>query len=107
LGFQSGQVRVIRRASADPPTREAIESILASEALTGYTWSNAPGDRYTSHQHSYGKIIYVVKGSITFGLTGTGETIGLRSGDRLEIPAGTRHDATVGPKGVECIEAHR
>jgi quercetin dioxygenase-like cupin family protein len=107
LTLECRQVRVIRWAGAASPTREAIESILASEALTGYIWSNAPGDRYTAHQHSYGKIIYVVKGSITFGLPDTGETIGLRSGDRLEIPAGTRHDATVGPKGVECIEAHR
>ena len=27
-------------------------------------------------------------------------------GDRLDLPAGTRHDAVVGPDGVRCLEAH-
>ena len=27
-------------------------------------------------------------------------------GDRLDLPAGTRHDALVGPTGVTCLEAH-
>jgi mannose-6-phosphate isomerase class I len=35
----------------------------------------------------------------------SGEDIVLRPGQRLDIPAGTRHAATVGPAGVECMEA--
>jgi hypothetical protein len=31
----------------------------------------------------------------------------LNAGDRLELPAGTLHDAIVGPRGVVCLEAHR
>ena len=31
----------------------------------------------------------------------------LAPGDRLEIAAGTDHSATVGPEGVECMEAFR
>ncbi len=27
------------------------------------------------------------------------------AGDRLDLPAGTRHAATVGPAGCECLEA--
>ena len=27
-------------------------------------------------------------------------------GDRLDLPAGTSHDAVVGPDGVTCLEAH-
>ena len=30
----------------------------------------------------------------------------LVAGDRLELPAGTRHDAIVGPAGVTMLEAH-
>jgi chorismate synthase len=33
-------------------------------------------------------------------------SVELVTGDRLELPAGTRHDATVGPAGVTCLEAH-
>jgi hypothetical protein len=31
----------------------------------------------------------------------------LNPGDRLDLPAGTVHDAVVGPQGVVCLEAHR
>ena len=37
---------------------------------------------------------------------GDGRTIELAAGDRLELPAGTTHDAVVGPAGVTCLEAH-
>ena len=33
-------------------------------------------------------------------------TIDLEVGDRLDLPAGTRHDAVVGRDGVTCLEAH-
>ena len=48
----------------------------------------------------------VERGSIRFGL-GSGEVVDLEQGDRLELPAGTAHDALVGPTGVGCLEAHR
>jgi quercetin dioxygenase-like cupin family protein len=57
--------------------------------------------------HSYTKIIYVVHGSITFGLPDLGQQITLKAGDRLDLPAGTVHDAVVGPQGVVCLEAHK
>jgi quercetin dioxygenase-like cupin family protein len=79
---------------------------LALEGLDPGTWSNGPGDRYGAHEHGYDKIIAVERGSIRFGLPATGETIELATGDRLELPAGTRHDALVGPDGVACLEAH-
>jgi quercetin dioxygenase-like cupin family protein len=70
-------------------------------------WSNGPGERYAAHQHGYDKLIVVERGSIRFGLPATGEAIDLVQGDRLELPAGTTHDAVVGPDGVTCLEAHR
>ena len=42
-----------------------------------------------------------------FGLPGRGVDLDLATGDRLELPAGTVHDAVVGPDGVTCLEAHR
>jgi quercetin dioxygenase-like cupin family protein len=89
-----------------PATEEAVELKAASEGLSGYRWSNGPGDEYAAHAHGYHKVIYVLRGSITFGLPDAGETIDLSAGDRLDLPAGTRHDAIVGPQGVVCFEAH-
>ena len=70
------------------------------------TWSNGPAERYAAHDHGYDKVIVVEAGSIDFGLPATGETVALATGDRLELPAGTTHDAVVGPAGVRCAETH-
>ena len=31
----------------------------------------------------------------------------LHAGDRLDLPPGTEHSATVGPSGCQCMEASR
>ena len=70
------------------------------------SWSNGPGDRYGAHDHAYDKVIVVTEGSIAFGLPDAGGSIELEAGDRLHLPAATRHDAVVGSSGVTCLEAH-
>lgn len=86
-----------------------LEARLRAEGLDPGSWGNGPVDRYGVHRHAYDKVIVVVHGSITFGASvpdGSARPIGLGAGDRLELPAGTDHDATVGPAGVSCLEAH-
>jgi quercetin dioxygenase-like cupin family protein len=84
-----------------------LEARLRDEGLEPGRWVNGPGDRYAAHQHGYDKVIVVCAGSITFGLADASRSIALAVGDRLELPAGNRHDAVVGASGVECLEAHR
>ena len=79
---------------------------LASEGLSAGAWSNGPGARYAAHQHTYDKVLVAERGSITFGLPDRGLAFELAEGDRLDLPAGTAHDALVGPAGVTCLEAH-
>ena len=100
-------IQVRNWSDPDLPTEAAIRRILAAEGLRPYAWSNGPGDVYSAHDHAYHKVIYVVEGSITFGLPGEGRRVTLNAGDRLELPAGIVHDAVVGPQGVVCLEAHR
>ena len=83
-----------------------LEQRLRSEGLDPSAWSNGPGDRYAAHEHGYDKVIVVAAGSIRFGLPSSGDGQDLATGDRLELPAGTVHDAVVGPDGVTCVEAH-
>jgi quercetin dioxygenase-like cupin family protein len=83
-----------------------LQARLAAEGLLPGAWSNGPGDRYTTHEHGYDKVLVCARGSIEFGLPDRGEAIGLSVGDRLDLPAGTRHEARVGPNGVTCFEAH-
>ena len=80
---------------------------MANEGLSPYAWSNGPHDVYAAHTHGYDKVIYVVRGSITFGLPELGQSLTLSAGDRLDLPAGTVHDAAVGERGVVCLEGHK
>jgi quercetin dioxygenase-like cupin family protein len=82
------------------------EQSLWDEGLAPGAWANGPGDRYGAHDHPYDKVIVVTAGSIRFGLPTIGQTVELVVGDRLELPARTRHDALVGQAGVTCLEAH-
>jgi uncharacterized protein YjlB len=79
---------------------------MTLDGLDPSSWSNGPGDRYGAHEHGYDKVLVVARGSIKFGLPDRGETVDLGVGDRLDLPAGTSHDALVGPDGVTCLEAH-
>ncbi len=90
-----------------PADESAIHRLLATEGLRAYAWSNGPGDVYGAHTHPYNKVIYVVRGSITFGLPTENRQVRLHAGDRLDLPAGVVHNAVVGPQGVTCLEAQR
>jgi quercetin dioxygenase-like cupin family protein len=83
-----------------------LERRLRAEGLQPSRWASEPGDWYAAHDHPYDKVIAVEHGSIRFGLPSDGGSLDLEAGDRLELPAGSRHDAVVGPHGVGCLEAH-
>jgi uncharacterized protein YjlB len=89
------------------PTQSTLWQLMTNEGLNPYSWSNGPFDVYSAHSHLYNKVIYVVEGSITFGLPELGQQLILKAGDRLDLPAGTVHDAHVGAQGVVCLEAHK
>jgi len=93
----------VHRWVGEPPSRAHLEELMVSEGLQPHGWSNGPGDTYARHDHTYHKVLYCVSGSIEFQTVE--DAIELLPGDRLEIEKGTPHSATVGPRGVECIEA--
>lgn len=84
---------------------ESAPGAFAEEGLEPYRWSNGPGFFYAEHSHPYEKVLVCESGSITFH-TPSGDIV-LGAGDRMDLPAGTRHSATVGPEGVACWEAAR
>jgi len=90
-----------------PPAESTLWQLMTGEGLSPYSWSNGPHDVYAAHAHSYDKVIFVVRGSITFGLPELGQQLTLKAGDRLDLPAHILHDAHVGLQGVVCLEAHK
>src|SRR5687768_14893462 len=99
--------RVTPWSGSIPPSQSTLWRLMTEEGLSPYSWSNGPHDIYAAHSHSYDKVIFVVRGSITFGLPELEEKVNLGPGDRLDLPANIVHDAIVGPQGVVCLEAHK
>lgn len=98
-------MQLIEWPGPEDPSAAAISDIYRNEGLRPISWSNGPGDRYAEHTHSYHKVLYCVRGSITFDVSG--DKLSMKPGDRLELPPGTPHAAVVGPEGVTCYEGHR
>jgi hypothetical protein len=85
---------------------DSLEERLRAEGLRPSSWANGPGDRYGEHAHEYDKVLVASSGWIVFHLPESGRDVELRVGERLDLPAQTRHAATVGSAGVSCLEAH-
>ena len=85
-------------------TRYEAPAIFAREGCSEpRSWGNGPGDRFGRHEHRRAKVLFCLEGSIVFH-TDEGD-VALAAGDRLDLPAGTPHAATVGPSGCACVEA--
>ncbi|MBE2222163.1 MAG: cupin domain-containing protein [Anaerolineae bacterium] len=105
--MQENIIHVEKWPHSRQPSEQELRDLMREENLEPYTWSNQPLDVYAAHVHDYHKVIYVVEGSITFGFPVEGAPTVMRAGDRLDLPAGVRHNAAVGPEGVFCLEARK
>lgn len=88
---------------AAPTDRDAMDAWFREQGLSPRWWGNPPGDTYGRHAHEYHKVLLCAEGSITFHTPGG--DVALAPGDRLDLKPGTEHGATVGPRGVTCVEA--
>ena len=95
----------VQKASGGPPGPDEVRARLEDEGLRPREWGNGPSERYGWHSHAYHKVLYCVSGSIVFHTDE--DDLELHPGDRLDVEPGTQHAATVGPEGVECMEAPR
>lgn len=91
---------LVTAGAVDPGDAEAA---LRSAGLAPSRWSAGPGQWFGGHAHPERKILFCVEGEIAFLVGGRREP--MRPGDRLDLPAGTWHEAEAGPAGVTCVEA--
>ena len=90
--------------TAGSVTRDEASAIFAREGCSEpRSWGSAPGDRFGRHEHRRAKVLFCLEGSIVFHTDGG--DVALDAGDRLDLPAGTPHAATVGSVGCACVEA--
>ena|SRR5258706_11944155 len=100
-----GEVKLVRWRGAQHPTLLAITQQMEAEGLRPYSWSNGPNFRIAARSHGYTKVMYCVEGSLELVIPDINQSVILRPGDRLELPAGLRHATIIGPRGARCVES--
>lgn len=87
------------------PDEKTLRARLARDGFSAFAWTDAPFAHYAEHAHDHDECIWLVAGAITFGAAG--RELALAPGDRLMLPAGTRHTADAGPDGATYLIGQR
>lgn len=88
------------------PSKSQIRTILESEGLEPFEETYAPQTRVNDHRHPFAEIRFIASGEILFNISGN--QFVLRAGDRVEIPANTKHShLSQGTEPCICICAQR
>lgn len=80
-------------------------SVIRSEGFEPKTEILASGDRYLEKKHPFSEIRIVARGEVVLSISGN--QILLRAGDRVEIPANTKHFFIPQSPEVETYFAHK
>lgn len=106
--IQEEDIRVDKWSGKKPPPDEdQMKKTLRNQGFQDiHMFSDRAGAYYPDHQHDYVEVRWLVAGEVTFGVDGNRYT--LESGDRLDMPAHTIHDASIHPeKGAIYICASK
>lgn len=88
------------------PSKEQVQMILESEGLEPYEEIYEPQTKIPDHRHPFAEVRVIVAGEMLFNISGN--QFVLRAGDRVEIPANTRHTHTAhGTTPCICLCALR
>jgi len=84
-------------------TEKRLMRLMELEGYDVLVYTYKAGTRFPEHEHAQEKCDAVLEGVLR--VTADGETFDLRQGDRLYVPAGTRHTAeVVGEKTVVSLD---
>ena len=88
------------------PTKQQIQLIMAGEGLEPYEEIYNPQTKVKEHRHPFCEVRVIAAGEMLFNISGN--QFILRPGDRVEIPANTKHSHSAqGSEPCICICAHR
>lgn len=98
------QLRKYRWSRHYESAEEELLQQFQQKGITAERWAAEAGEHFASHHHDFNKQLWCAEGSIT--LNAGGRHFSLQPGDTLDLPAGTKHEATTGMTGVVCYELH-
>lgn len=88
------------------PTKEQVQMILDAEGLEPFEEVYAPQVKVNDHRHPFAEVRVIIQGEMIFNISGN--QFVLRPGDRVEIPANTKHSHTAqGAESCICVCAQR
>lgn len=80
---------ITRWQAPHSPQLKECQMWLELEGLESNIETYAPGEKIQEHRHPFSEIRYIIEGEMLFNIGGN--QILVRPGDRIEIPANTRH----------------
>ncbi len=88
------------------PTIEQVKMIFEAEGLSPSEETLAPQTVIPDHRHPFDEVRMVLQGAMFLNISGN--QLLLRPGDRIEIPANTRHSKSVeDSEACVCVVASR
>ena len=88
------------------PTREQVLILLDQEGLEGIEERFTQGNKINEHRHPFTEVRILLEGELLFNVSGNQFLV--RPGDRLEIPANTKHWFQAhGSHDCVCVYAQR
>ena len=82
---------------------EELIDFLSAKKIETERWTAEEYEVFPSHKHDFDTRIFCAEGSISF--TVSGKEISLQTGDALDLPANTAHEAKAGFSGCVCYES--
>jgi quercetin dioxygenase-like cupin family protein len=98
-------VTLTRWNNSKHPTSSNITRLMQGEGLRPYRSEFSPNKRHPVRTHGYDTVLYMVDGQVEITLPDINQRIKLRAGDRIHIPAHTRHGSVAGQRGAVLLEA--
>jgi mannose-6-phosphate isomerase-like protein (cupin superfamily) len=87
------------------PSKEQIITMFEGEGLEPKEEYYISQTRITDHRHPFNEVRVVFSGEMQLNISGT--QLLLRAGDRIEIPANTKHSFKTNQSDCLCITAQR
>lgn len=96
---------ITRWQAAKLPTIEQARIIFSSDELAPFEESLESGQKIKDHRHPFDEIRMVISGELFMNISGN--QVLLRAGDKIKIPANTKHSKTAqGNTACLCLVAN-
>lgn len=88
------------------PNKEQVQAFFEKEGLEGIEEIFEAGTKIEDHRHPFDEVRMMIKGKFLFNIAGN--KLLLREGDRIIIPANTRHSKEVhGSESCQSLCAYQ